>query len=108
MNNCKFNNNVDECGCQTSCPSYDCHNVGCQSDSDCHSNEFCRPTGYRSDIPMVNGRRLQLPSSECVEKVGINETCGGYTPPEISNKMYGWIRMCSNYGTNDCRCPWSM
>ena len=27
MNNCKFNNNVDECGCQTSCPSYDCSQV---------------------------------------------------------------------------------
>jgi hypothetical protein len=26
-NNCRLNNNVDECGCQTSCPSYDCPEV---------------------------------------------------------------------------------
>ena len=26
-NNCILNNNVDECGCQTSCPSYDCSEV---------------------------------------------------------------------------------
>ena len=24
MDNCRINNNIDECGCQTSCPSYDC------------------------------------------------------------------------------------
>jgi len=98
MNNCKFNNNVDECGCQTSCPSYDCRNVGCQTDSDCHSNEFCRPTGYRSDIPMVGGRRLQLPSSECVEKVGINETCGGYTPPQYQTRCMDGLECVQTMG----------
>jgi hypothetical protein len=86
MNNCKLNNNVDECGCQTSCPSYDCRNVGCESDLDCHHDEFCRPTGLRSQIPMVNGRRLQLPSYECVPKVGINETCGGMVPPQYQTR----------------------
>ena len=24
MDNCRMNNNIDECGCQISCPSYDC------------------------------------------------------------------------------------
>lgn len=98
MDNCELNNNIDECGCQTRCPSYDCRNVGCQTDSDCHSNEFCRSTGLRSEIPMVNGRRLQLPSSECVDKVGINETCGGYTPPQYQTRCMDSLECVNTMG----------
>ena len=86
MGNCKLNHNLDDCGCQISCPSYDCRNVGCESDLDCRHNEFCRPTGLRTQIPMANGRRLQLPSSQCVDKVGINETCGGMVPPQYQTR----------------------
>lgn len=82
--NCKLNSYTDNCGCQTRCPSFDCTNDSCNSDSDCHSNQFCRPMQMR--IPMVNGRRVQAQASECVDKVGINETCGGYTPPEFQTR----------------------
>ena len=27
LGDCRLNNNIDECGCQTSCPSYDCSQV---------------------------------------------------------------------------------
>ena len=38
-------------------------------------------------LPMANGRRgVQGSLSECVDKVGVNETCGGYTPPEYQTR----------------------
>ncbi len=94
--NCRMVTDTDSCGCQTSCPHYDCRNTECQSDSDCRSNEFCRPTGNR--YPMVNGRRLQLASSECVEKSGINETCGGYTPPEFQTRCLDGLECVNTMG----------
>ena len=84
INNCRMVTNYDNCGCVTSCPHYDCTNSGCVSDSDCRSNQFCRPT--QSRIPMAGGRRTQNTISECVDKVGINETCGGYTLPEFQTR----------------------
>lgn len=83
VENCKLREYNDHCGCQTRCPSYDCRNVGCQTDSDCRSDQFCRPTG-NDNYPMVRGRRLQ--QNVCVGKVGINETCGGYTPPQFQTR----------------------
>ena len=75
----------DNCGCQTRCPYFDCNNDNCNSDIDCHENQFCRPMNSR--LPMANGRRgVQGSLSECVDKVGINESCGGYTPPEFQTR----------------------
>ena len=82
INNCKVVPVQDACGCNIGCPHYDCRNMNCNSDSDCRTNEFCRPMHSGS---MVNGH-LTPPSSECVDKVGINETCGGYTPPEYQTR----------------------
>lgn len=84
INNCRMVTNNDNCGCAIGCPHYDCTNPECFSDSDCHINQFCRPT--QSRIPMVNGRRTQNTISECVDKVGINETCGGFTLPEFQTR----------------------
>ena len=94
VQNCKLRQYTDHCGCQTRCPSYDCRNVGCQTDSDCHSNQFCRPTG--DNYPMVRGRRLQL--NECVDKVGINETCGGYTPPQFQSRCLDSLECINTMG----------
>jgi len=96
MDGCRMNNHIDECECQTACPSYDCQNTGCSTDNDCHYNQFCRVTGLQ--IPMVNGRRLQLPSSECVDKVGINETCGGYTPPQYQTRCMDGLECVQTMG----------
>ena len=84
MDNCRIVTDRDECGCSTSCPHYDCTNDNCNSDSDCRENQFCRPMQIR--YPSANGRRTQSSLSECVDKVGINETCGGYTPPEYQTR----------------------
>ena len=84
IDTCRLNSYTDNCGCQTRCPSYDCRNINCNSDSDCHYNQFSRPMQMR--MPMVDGRRTQIQTSECVNKVGINETCGGYTPPEFQTR----------------------
>lgn len=82
IDNCKVNIEKDNCGCTIGCPSYDCSNNNCHTDSDCHSNQFCRITAKQ--YPALNGRRLQ--TYECVDKVGINETCGGFTFPEYQNR----------------------
>ena len=95
INNCKFNNNIDECGCQISCPSYDCSSTNCRTDSDCHINQFCRQISR--DIPMANGRRgLQI--SECVDKVGINSTCGGYVMPGYENRCMDGLECVQTMG----------
>ena len=82
IRNCKITTVKDNCGCTIGCPSYDCSNLNCQTDIDCQINQFCRIT--TSQYPQMNGRRLQ--SYNCVDKVGINETCGGFTPPEFQNR----------------------
>ena len=84
MENCRMVTNNDNCGCVIGCPHYDCTNDNCNSDLDCHQDQFCRPMQMR--LPMANGRRIQSSLSECVDKVGINETCGGYTPPEYQTR----------------------
>lgn len=84
MNECNMIADTDSCGCTTSCPHFDCRNIDCETDLDCRHDEFCRPRQLR--IPMVNGRRNQVSSSECVSMSGINETCGGYTPPEFESR----------------------
>ena len=84
INNCHMITNNDNCGCAIGCPHYDCTNPECSSDLDCHINQFCRSSQMR--LPMVNGRRTQKILSECVDKVGINETCGGFTPPEFQSR----------------------
>ena len=84
MDNCKMITDNDDCGCVVGCPHYDCTNDNCNSDLDCHQDQFCRPMQMR--LPMANGRRIQSSLSECVDKVGINETCGGYTPPEYQTR----------------------
>ena len=50
MNNCKFNNNVDECGCQISCPSYDCsiQNVPTIPDNCVTWNDGCNTCQVRN------------------------------------------------------------
>ena len=82
MGNCRMVTDNDHCGCVIGCPHYDCTNDYCNSDSDCHVDQFCRQT---TTMYPVNGRR-GLQNSECVDKVGINETCGGYTPPEFQTR----------------------
>tara|TARA_Y100000389_G_scaffold64682_1_gene60757 strand:+ start:8818 stop:9822 length:1005 start_codon:yes stop_codon:yes gene_type:complete len=96
MSQCKLNNVFDDCGCQVSCPLYDCSNINCNSDSDCHVEQFCRPMQTR--LPMVNGRRLQRTLSECVDKVGINETCGGYTLPEFQTRCLDHLECVNTMG----------
>jgi hypothetical protein len=98
MNNCKISTSIDSCGCTTGCPHYDCRNVGCESDLDCRHDEFCRPNDLRSQIPIVNGRRLQLPSSECVGKVGINETCGGMVSPQYQTRCLDGLECVNVHG----------
>lgn len=95
VENCKLREYNDHCGCQTGCPSYDCRNVGCQTDNDCHSDQFCRPTGD-TNYPMVRGRRLQ--QRECVSKVGINETCGGYTLPQFQTRCLDSLECVNTLG----------
>ena len=84
MNNCRIITDRDDCGCTIGCPHYDCSNNNCNSDLDCHVDQFCRPMQTR--LPSTNGRRIQSIISECVDKVGINETCGGYTLPEFQTR----------------------
>ena len=85
MNNCKMVTNNDNCGCVIGCPHYDCTNDNCNSDIDCQRDQFCRSMNMR--LPMANGRRgVQGSLSECVDKAGINESCGGYTPPEYQTR----------------------
>jgi len=79
MSNCRIVTENDHCGCVIGCPHYDCTNDYCNSDSDCNVDQFCRET---ATMYPANGRR-GLQNSECVDKVGINETCGGYTLPEF-------------------------
>jgi len=83
MDNCKLNSYTDDCGCQTRCPSYDCtNNNNCRSDTDCLETQFCRVT---SEYPLSGGRR-GLQQSECVDKLDVGSTCGGYTPPEYQTR----------------------
>jgi len=94
MDGCKMNNHIDECGCQVSCPSYDCSST-CRTDTDCHYNQFCRQIAR--DIPMSNGRRgLQI--SECVDKVGVNSTCGGYVMPGYENRCMDGLECVQTMG----------
>lgn len=95
MSRCNLNQNLDNCGCQTSCPSYDCSSITCETDNDCHSNQFCRQI-FR-DMPMTNGRR-GLQHSECVDKVGINETCGGYVMPGTENRCMDELECVNTMG----------
>ena len=95
MENCRLNEYTDECGCQERCPSWDCKNINCNSDSDCHRNQFCRPTG-NDNYPMVRGRRMQ--QNECVDKVGINETCGGMVPPQFQSRCLDELECVNTMG----------
>ena len=81
---CKIHLYADTCGCQTRCPSFDCRNSDCNTDSDCMDTQFCRPLYRQGDPPPVGGRRLQ--TNECIDKLGINGTCGGYTVPEFQTR----------------------
>ena len=94
--NCRMVTDRDECGCSTSCPHYDCTNDNCNSDLDCRENQFCRPMQMR--LPMANGRRIQSSLLECVDKVGINETCGGYTPPEFQTRCLDHLECVNTMG----------
>ncbi len=85
MENCRLKEYTDSCGCQIRCSSWDCTNINCNSDSDCHTNQFCRIISD-SLTPHLTGGRRGLQHSECVNKVGINETCGGYTLPQYQNR----------------------
>lgn len=95
MSRCKLNDNLDNCGCQISCPSYDCSSLSCQTDNDCHSNQFCRQ--ILNDVPMLGGRR-GLQNSECVDKVGINSTCGGYVIPGTENRCMDGLECVQTMG----------
>lgn len=95
ISNCKLNNHIDVCGCQTACPSYDCSSNSCRSDSDCLNNQFCRQIAR--DIPMSNGRR-GLQTSECVDKVGVNSSCGGYVMPGYENRCMDGLECVQTMG----------
>ena len=82
INNCKITRYENTCGCQIRCPSYDCSNLNCRSDADCHINQFCR-LSY-SQLPEMNGH--QIHTYQCVDKVGINETCGDVINHVIQNQ----------------------
>jgi len=80
----------------------------CNSDDDCHKDQFCRITSsnfiqepcecFRDPCdcsntnirePLLGGRRLQLinqPVSVCIDKSGEGESCGGYTMPEYQTR----------------------
>jgi hypothetical protein len=60
----------------------------CETDKDCHNEQFCRITQSRfNQEPLLGGRRLQNgPISICVNKSNEGETCGGYTMPEYQTK----------------------
>ena len=95
MSRCKLNQNLDNCGCQLSCPSYDCSVISCNTDGDCYENQFCRH--IYTDMPMVGGRR-GLQNSECVDKVGINQTCGGYVMPSMENRCLDELECVNTMG----------
>ena len=96
MNNCRMITDRDDCGCIIGCPHYDCSN-NCNSDLDCHIDQFCRPIQTR--FPSTNGRRIQSIISECVDKVGINETCGGYTLPEFQTRCLDNLECVNTMGS---------
>ena len=96
MNNCRIATNTDECGCEIGCPSYHCSNVNCNSDLDCQQDQFCRPMQMR--LPASNGRITQNSLSECVNKVGVNESCGGYTPPEFDTRCLDNLECINSMG----------
>ena len=95
ISNCKLNNHIDDCGCQIRCPSYDCSSTNCRSDSDCHYNQFCRQIAR--GIHMLNGRR-ELQISECVDKVDVNSTCGGYVMPGYENRCMDGLECVQTMG----------
>ena len=96
MENCRVITNTDSCGCNIGCPHYDCSSNNCNSDLDCHINQFCRQTQVRT--PIMNGRRSQELLSECVEKVGINETCGGMVLPEFQSRCLDGLECVNTMG----------
>ena len=96
MDNCRITTETDSCGCNIGCSHYDCSSNNCNSDLDCHINQFCRQTQMR--IPMVNGRRNQELLSECVDKVGINETCGGMVQPEFQTRCLDGLECVNTMG----------
>ena len=95
MENCKLKEYTDSCGCQTRCQSYDCSN-NCNSDSDCTSDKFCRIV-QDNEVQMVGGRRM-LQISECVDKVDINENCGGYTLPQFQSRCLDTLECVNTMG----------
>ena len=112
MNNCKLNSYTDECGCQTRCPSYDCTDINinsCSQDSDCLNTQFCR---IINNHILLNGRRV-LQQSECVDKLDIGGTCGGYTPPEYQTRCLDNLECVNTMGPmiadapGECREPCS-
>ena len=112
MNNCKLNSYIDECGCQTRCPSYDCTDINinsCQQDSDCLNTQFCRVVNNHI---LLNGRRT-LQQSECVDKLDIGSSCGGYTPPEFQTRCLDNLECVNTMGPmvadapGECREPCS-
>tara|TARA_A100001015_G_C14968549_1_gene704110 strand:- start:96 stop:821 length:726 start_codon:yes stop_codon:yes gene_type:complete len=41
INNCIISTNTDDCGCEISCPSYNCNLKQCMFNSDCRNNQKC-------------------------------------------------------------------
>jgi len=95
MDSCRLLTQTDECGCLTSCPSYDCSNQGdCNQDTDCNSDQFCRDMG--SQPHLLGGRRLQ--PRECIDKSGKGESCGGYTLPEYQTRCMDGLECVNTMG----------
>ena len=94
MDNCRISTEADSCGCIIGCPHYDCSSNNCNSDSDCHIHQFCR----QIRTPIMNGRRNQELLSECVDKVGINKTCGGMVQPEFQTRCLDGLECVNTMG----------
>jgi len=95
MDSCRLVTQTDECGCLTSCPSYDCSNQGdCNQDTDCNSGQFCRDMG--SQPYRLGGRRLQ--PRECIDKSITGESCGGYTLPEYQTRCMDGLECVNTMG----------
>ena len=111
---CRGNCNLNEQICDT---IKDKH--ACNSDDDCHEDQFCRITSsnfiqepcecFRDPCdcsntnirePLLGGRRLQSnkPISVCINKSDEGDSCGGYTMPEYQTRCKDELECANTMG----------
>ena len=81
-----------------SVPSYDCRNVGCRLILIVIQMNFLSSILVIVLIFLWLMVRLQFHLRECVEKVGINESCGGYTPPKYQTRCMDGLECVQTMG----------